>query len=119
MTADEYRTALEQLTDEKFASFRESWGGAKATREECVKEFVYSTTPLQFEQTIVYWLKTLGVSWLQLESVKAAEATARSVAAAESAAGSARKSVTAARVALLLSLVAMTITCLALFVSRC
>ena len=94
MTNDEYRGALEQLTPDQLQQFRERWGGAKATVEDCVREYVYAQGDQrrQFELTIIHHLSALGVSGLRSEEQKALEVHQRTAAAAESSADAARQS---------------------------
>jgi hypothetical protein len=100
MTVEEYRHALGSLTPARFETFRERWGGARPTVDECVREFAYSPTPVQWEQMIVFHLRALGVEGLRTEDEKrllvaqdAARAAQSSAAAALRSADSAAQSV--------------------------
>ena len=124
MTVDEYRQALERLTPEQFAQFKQGWGGAAGrSLEECVREFAYKDNPTGWDRTIVYHLKSLGLSDLQSEDERAlafagrtAEAAALSADAAKGSASAAAASNRAAWLALVISLVAIVAS---LAIARC
>ena len=117
MTVEEYGQTLDGLTDEQFNSFRQSWGGTKATREECVQEFAYTTDPLQWERIIIFRLRQLGVAELRTESEKVLETARDSAAAAKDSARAADKSATSAQQSARLSLWTVILAGIAIVVS--
>lgn len=96
MTADEYRVALSGLSGDQFLAFRESWGGAADTIEECVSRFSYSQMPEQWDRIAVYRLQQVGVTGVLTESEKLIQVSRMSARAARVSAAAAKKSATAA-----------------------
>ncbi len=74
MTLDEYRKALEGLTNEEFAEFNDNLGGNPKTREERVKDFAQKP---ENERLICYLLK------LKTENEKLIESAMKSANAAD------------------------------------
>jgi hypothetical protein len=123
MTPDEYRHSLNQLTSDQLATFRGSWGGARRTVDECVREFVYAKDAerSQWETTIIFHLEGLGIFGLKTEAQKgleyaqetsaatarAADAAVRSAGAAESSAKTAKMAVRASYLSIIAALVAI------------
>ena len=129
MTPEEYRAALHRLSPPQFERFRQHWGGAKATIDECVQEFVYAPddTRQQSERVIIFWLRTLGIHDVKTEDQKildvakeSAQAAKESAAAAKSSATSSSRSAVASSVIATLSLIVSVLTLFAnLFLPSC
>ncbi len=78
MTIEEYRTKLNEITDDQFEEFRAKFGGAWKTREEYVRE--HARDP-RHERLICYFLglKTEQEKWADaaLSSAEAAASSAK------------------------------------------
>lgn len=97
MTVDEYREALARLSEHELELFRQRWGGAEVDRDSCVQAFAYTEKPAQWERTIVFHLRNLGIAGLRTEEEKMVAATEASAQAAVASARAAEESAEAAR----------------------
>ena len=84
MTTQEYRNALENMTDADFKKFKRQFGGEAKTREERVRE--YAQNP-RHERLICYYLrlKTEEEKWTEAPQNSANAAGISAKAAASSA----------------------------------
>ena len=98
MTTAEYKSALESLSDERFAAFRKDFGGDFRTRQQYVDDFIYHP---EHERRIC---QLLG---LTTELDKLSEAARASALAAADSAHSARWSMIWAGLSLLVALCAL------------
>ncbi len=103
MTIDEYRTALDALTDPKFREFGEKFGGGQVTREARVQAFAYSA---EHERDICFRLGQLGVQGLRLENEKVTEAAVQSANAAQESAAASKESARVAALSLTVAIAA-------------
>ena len=64
MTVDEYRAALEGLSDTDFRRLCETWGGAKENVEATVQLFAHAEDSARWERIAIYHLESIGVAGL-------------------------------------------------------
>lgn len=102
MNTAEFRAVLHAMTNEEFTTFATEWGGTLLSREHAVQ--IFSANPEKYEADLCYRLK------LPTEEEK------RTAAAMESA-GAAVSSARSARIALWISIAALTVSMIALIVS--
>lgn len=74
MTNEEYRAALNKMTDAEFAAFNERFGGGPLVREARLDEFAHHP---EYERRLCYLLN------LKTEGEKMVEATVQAAAAAK------------------------------------
>jgi hypothetical protein len=103
MTIDEYRRALETLSEDALRTFGERFGGGPMGREARVKQFARER---KHERLICYLLTELGVKGLKSEDEKMVEAAVQSATAAKESAELARSSATTARWSVFVAVIA-------------
>ncbi len=106
MTIDEYRLALESLSEDDLRSFGGSFGGGPMGRGERVREFAQGP---HHERLICFLLTELGVSGLKTEDEKLTDAALLSAGAARESAQLARESAKVSRRSLIVAAIATAI----------
>ena len=107
MTVNEFREALNKLSDEEYDEFQNKYGGEKKSKEDRIKDFVYLDTSDKgkHEMVICYYLGLKTEAEKQVESsVKAAKAALLSAESSKKAANSSKISAIFLGISLLISI---------------
>jgi hypothetical protein len=79
MTVEDFRRALDELSDGDFAVFQEKFGGGSFTRERRVRDYADNS---DHEGRICYLLQELGVTWVRTEQEKTTRIAQQAAASA-------------------------------------
>ena len=96
MTLDEYRAALDGLSEQDFRRLCETWGGAKETIETTVQLFAHAEDKARWERIAIYHLEQVGIVGLKTEEERLLDAARDSAAAASESADASKISARAA-----------------------